>query len=500
LAAGACLCSAASAEAAPGADHAVTGPATSHPTTKSAIAKHATTTRPNATATDSAASKSAVSVIKSTGRSKANTAAAGGKAAIAAARSSATTTTASATVAPSSSVTLAIHEIATAQSTLTQQTWGRQNVLAGAAALAPQVLLSVAQSSLATWQTSNPAALAFAANTVSNPLVHIVADVALMENEMLPGLARISMQSAALLIPVVGLFGASAAASQTSTLVYQAARDGLVYALVPLQMKATTEPVVYISVNGGPRVAVLVDSGSSGLVIDPKYVGAGLGTSTGSGSSGYSGGLSYTYDMYTTTVDFGNGIVSSPTNVDVVSDASASAFADYFQPAGVVGVLGIGPNAGGPDDGTPLSALPGELGDGVLLNESFGYLVLGPNPLPARVTLAGAPYTDVQVKVGKGSKTAVQAVVDSGGVTGTMLAWILTSGQTSGDLPAGTKISVYTADGSTLLYSYTTTAFNTPAVTSDDAMNTGYTPFQHGPVYIGLSDPSGDGTISFDYL
>jgi hypothetical protein len=507
LAAGACMCTAASAEAAPTADHAVTGTAATHPTTKSAVAKHATTTRSNATATDSAASKSAVSVIKSAGRSKAGTAGAGSKAAIAASHStampSATTTgsaLASAAVAPSSSVTLALHEIAAAQSTLTQQTWGRQNVLAGAAALAPQVLLSVAQSSLATWQTSNPAALAFAANTVSNPLVHIVADVALMENEMLPGLARISMQSAALLIPVVGLFGASAAASQTSTLVYQAARDGLVYALIPLQMKATTEPVVYISVNGGPRVAVLVDSGSSGLVIDPKYVGAGLGTSTGSGSSGYSGGLSYTYDMYTTTVDFGNGIVSSPTNVDVVSDASASAFADYFQPAGVVGVLGIGPNAGGPDDATPLSALPGELGDGVLLNESFGYLVLGPNPLPARVTLAGAPYTDVQVKVGKGSKTAVQAVIDSGGVTGTMLAWILTSGQTSGDLPAGTKISVYTADGSTLLYSYTTTAFNTPAVTSDDAMNTGYTPFQHGPVYIGLSDPSGDGTISFDYL
>jgi hypothetical protein len=31
-------------------------------------------------------------------------------------------------------------------------------------------------------------------------------------------------------------------------------------------------------------------------------------------------------------------------------------------------------------------------------------------------------------------------------------------------------------------------------------LNTGYMPFQRGPVYIGLTDSSGEGTTIFDYL
>jgi hypothetical protein len=138
-------------------------------------------------------------------------------------------------------------------------------------------------------------------------------------------------------------------------------------------MNAVTEPVVYVSVNGGPRVPVLVDSGSAGLVMDPLYVGQGLGTSTGSGISGYSGGLTYTYDTYTTVVDFGYGVITAPTSVNVVSTQSEEAFASYFAPAGVVGVLGIGPNSGGPGPSIVTAALPGELRNGVLLNVSQGY-------------------------------------------------------------------------------------------------------------------------------
>ena len=69
---------------------------------------------------------------------------------------------------------------------------------------------------------------------------------------------------------------------------------------MPVTMKANTEPVVYISVNGGKKVPVLVDTGSSGLVLTRDAVGAGdLGPATGTGTSGYSGGL--TYDYTTTT-------------------------------------------------------------------------------------------------------------------------------------------------------------------------------------------------------
>ena len=59
-------------------------------------------------------------------------------------------------------------------------------------------------------------------------------------------------------------------------------------------------------------------------------------------------------------------------------------------------------------------------------------------------------------------------------------ASLLGTGQTSGSVPTGTRISVYTADGNTLLYSYTTTAANTPEVTTSDIFNTGNAPFQRG--------------------
>jgi hypothetical protein len=86
---------------------------------------------------------------------------------------------------------------------------------------------------------------------------------------------------------------------------------------------------------------------------------------------------------------------------------------------------------------------------------------------------------------------SVSAIIDSGGEQGYLPSFI------SGSVPPGTTISVYTGDGSTLLYSYTTTAGNTPAVISSDQMNTGNEPFALGPVYISYS-PSSVGTTVFD--
>jgi VCBS repeat-containing protein len=269
-----------------------------------------------------------------------------------------------------------------------------------------------------------------------------------------------------------------------------------VHGIVSLQMVAVTEPVIDISVNGGPNVPVLVDTGSTGLVIGGPYVGQqNLGASAGSGVSGYSGGLTYSYTTYTTTVNFGNGIVTAPTSVDVVSAASQQAFATFLAPDGVVGVLGIGPNAGGPGPSIVIAALPGELGNGVLLNESQGVLEFGPNPLPTRTSVTGAPYTSLEVKVGNGPLEPVTGLIDSGGVYGTIPSSVVGGSQLSGNLPAGTVISVYTGDGQTLLYSYTTTSTNTPIVVSGTVMNTGYTPFAQGPVYIGYG---GGGTTVFD--
>lgn len=68
------------------------------------------------------------------------------------------------------------------------------------------------------------------------------------------------------------------------------------------------------------------------------------------------------------------------------------------------------------------------------------------------------------------------------------------AGQTSGTLPAGTVNSVYTSDGQTLLFQYTT---NAPLTVTGTVMNTGNVPFEQGPVYISES-PSGLGTTTFD--
>ncbi|HEU4360321.1 MAG TPA: PecA family PE domain-processing aspartic protease [Mycobacterium sp.] len=267
---------------------------------------------------------------------------------------------------------------------------------------------------------------------------------------------------------------------------------------VPLQMVEGTEPVVYISVNGGPSVPVLVDTGSVGLVIPMQDIGTQnpLGAPTGSGSGAYSGGLNYSFNTYQTTVSFGDGIVTAPTGIDVLTQSSTTAFESFAAKDGVDGILGIGPNAGGPGPSSVITALPGILGSGALINESQGTLEFGTNPLTPFATLSGAPHATVEVSVNGGPPESVTAVIDSGGVTGTIPSTLLTTGQTSGMVPVGTEISVYTPTG-TLLYSYVTTATDGPFVTPGSAFdfNTGSVPFADNPIYIGQS---GSGTTIFD--
>ena len=226
-----------------------------------------------------------------------------------------------------------------------------------------------------------------------------------------------------------------------------------------------------------------------------------LGASTGSGTSGYSGGLSYGYTTYTTTVNFGNGIASEPTSVNIVNPADASkALAFFNQLGGASGVLGIGANAAGPGPSIPTTALAGDLSQGVFLYQGLflgiaGVMVFGPNPLPTRAAVSGAPDAYLNVKINNGTPTTVGAIVDSGGVYGTILSSMV-GGASS--VPAGSKISVYTADG-VLLYSYTVNSQNRPTVISTGLINTGYIPFQNGPVYIDYNTPDGMGSTNFDY-
>ena len=289
---------------------------------------------------------------------------------------------------------------------------------------------------------------------------------------------------------------------------------------IPMEIVAVTEPVVGLSVNGAGTTPILVDTGSAGLVVQTKDVGGlpgllRMGIPTGLNISGYSGGLTYIYATYPTTVDFGNGIVTAPTSVNVVLwSAPTSAWAiaaygrellvnpfttpfdAYFASAGVDGVLGLGPNAVGPGPSIPAQALPGDLNQGVLIDMPGQRLQFGPNPLVAPdVAVVGAPISTLYVSVNGGALQAVPSIIDSGGVLGTMPSSVI-GGSTA--LPANTNIAVYAdAGGSDMLYAFNTDSY-APTVISSGLMNTGFLPFALQPVYIDYS-PSGVGTTIFDH-
>jgi PPE-repeat protein len=267
---------------------------------------------------------------------------------------------------------------------------------------------------------------------------------------------------------------------------------------VPISIFRVTEPIVGVSVNGGPTVPVLVDTGSTGLVIPLRDIGwQHLGIPKGIGISGYSGGLDYLYLTFDGPVNFGNGVVTTSTAYDVpilswpTTLGGATTFGSFFAPDGVVGVLGVGPNAGGPGPSVATTALPGPLSQGVLINEPAHQLTFGPNPGTPIATLTGAPITTLDIGVGPlGAllpQYSVNSIIDSGGVEGTIPV----------DVAPGTLITVH-APGSppTFLYNYTYQGsyFPTP---SSAIMNTGALPFLEHPVYISNA-PGGVGTTVID--
>lgn len=275
-----------------------------------------------------------------------------------------------------------------------------------------------------------------------------------------------------------------------------------------------TEPVVNLSVNGATSGPILVDTGSRGLVMQIKDIGGlpgllKLGIPSGFNISAYSGGLTYLYASYPTSVDFGNGIISTPSAVNVVlfslptspfainayfteflKNPLTTPFDAYFASAGVDGVLGVGPNAVGPGPSIPTQYLQGGLGQGLQIDMKNHELTFGPNPGTPKFSLNGAPITTLYVQVGANAPIAVPSIVDSGGVLGTMPSSVIGG---AGSLPANTVIKVWADPGQTqLLYQYNTNTY-TPTVISSGLMNTGFKPFYDNPIYVSNS-PGGVGT------
>lgn len=359
-----------------------------------------------------------------------------------------------------------------------------------------QALPAEASAAVANPVGSALSSLSSAATT--NPLVGLVGPV--------PSLNGIVNQveqvfEGAINFPTEVLFGRPLIGG--STLALGGTSDGR----VPLSIVGGTEPVVNATVGSGAPVALLVDTGSTGLVVPFQNAGGllgvlQLGLPTGFGIGGYSGGIDYLYATFNAPVNFGGGLVTHSTPVDIEFFAwptslqslmnNGLTFQSYFAPDGVSGVLGVGPNAGGPGPSIPTRALPAPFNQGILINETGSsqppYIQFGTpqsidlanlgNPI---AVLTGAPIPNGGLTVDvihNGTTTPypnVGSIIDSGGVDGTLPANI--SAQ-PGDL-----IAVYAGDVPLYSYKLNTDYFPTP-VSSGALMNTGAAPFLLHPVYI----------------
>jgi len=284
---------------------------------------------------------------------------------------------------------------------------------------------------------------------------------------------------------------------------------------IPLSLAEDTEPTVQATVDGSDTT-LLVDTGSSGLVIPYTDLGSNvltqleslfaLGLPTGIGESGYTGGVDYLYLTYdNVSVDYGNGALdttNTPVDVEVFSWSDNSSdptetFQSFLGDNDVTGILGIGDESA--DAGPTASPLEAAGYDGVTVNIPGDDLIVEPsNPGTAIATLDGAPTpssdltetvtTSSGAPVGTGS---VSDDVDSGGVYGTIPSSI------ASEVAQGDQISVY--DGNTLLYTYQvgTDSDGTdeaPTVISGTSIDSGVEPYLAEPVYIDYTDD----TLTFD--
>jgi hypothetical protein len=284
---------------------------------------------------------------------------------------------------------------------------------------------------------------------------------------------------------------------------------------IPITVQEDTEPTVQAAIGSGPDQTLLVDTGSSGLVVPYTDLGSNfftqlenlydLGFPTGISESGYSGGVQYIYLEYNdATVDYGDGALTTtntPIDVEVLSWSDSDVagapanFQDFLTDNDSTGILGIGDSS--TDTGPTESPLQADGYDGVTvdipnvptsLDEPDGDLIVDPsNPGTAIATLDGAPtpsteltetVTDGGTTVGTGS---VFDDFDSGGVYGTIPTSIAST-----DL-VGDKITVY--DGSTPLYSYT--------VGTDTPDGTDQTPEEESGIGTSQDEPIDSGIEAF---
>jgi hypothetical protein len=260
---------------------------------------------------------------------------------------------------------------------------------------------------------------------------------------------------------------------------------------IPITVQEDTEPTVQASIDGSSPQTLLVDTGSSGLVIPWQDLGLlqtlELGFPSSFGESGYSGGVDYIYLTYdNVSTDYGNGALDTTGPVDVeilswpTSASSPANFQDFLADNDSTGILGIGDNTAGPTT-SPLEA-DGYPGVEVDVQGQGGDLIVTPTDSLTGGTVDGAPISSLYETVSNGSVTNGSTVsddVDSGGVYGTIPSSL------ASDVEPGSVITVYSSQGGTELYQYTVgSAGEEPTSTSGTSIDSGFEAFENNPVYI----------------
>jgi len=255
--------------------------------------------------------------------------------------------------------------------------------------------------------------------------------------------------------------------------------------------------------SNGPTDSVIVDTGSTGLILPPQDVNTASLTHTGqTGTATYGDGgssLTETYRIYDGTVNFGNGIsTSSNTPIAVVRTMTENGVS--YPASEAPAILGIGVNDGGPMVGaSPVQYLTGNLSQGVLLDEPAGTMTFGPGTASSSTPYTtGAPVSTLRVSIDGGTAVSTSyAFIDSGGLYGDMPT-NLHAPSSGGYVDPGTTVTVENSSG-TVLYT-TTVGSDQMSVVSSAAggnFNSGIAPFLEDPIYLSYS-PGGTGTMYFD--
>lgn len=246
-----------------------------------------------------------------------------------------------------------------------------------------------------------------------------------------------------------------------------------------------TKVVVQITVGGGAPVPVLLDTGSSGLIVDSSAVGSQVTTSGSTFASDFVSGA-VTANLATAVVGIGGVDTPQPIQIGLVDPSDAS----KNLPAGVDGIMGIS----AADDGSladqtvyaPNLQLPAPYDAGFALqigsgSGASGTWTLGPvtaptgavsAPLTATTSAGSSPPgypqfgKDITLcwTVGSASQTCGTTDLDIGNPSPALNATSFSSDAAGGStVPAGEQVSVASPSGAPV-WSFTSGATGSPTV------------------------------------